>query len=676
MSTGSTSGWTSGTGGSRRRTGVSAKVTTLAAPFLAEVAEPVRDQLATSVELRDFLRDAGTLTLDERRLLVEQALVLLEQNYVHLPLKAAMHAVNPVQRLRLLRVRLERQTPETVDPERLFHAEMSEIFHSVRDLHTNYLLPSPFAGKVAFLPFLVEEYFDEAGASHYVVAGVVQGFSAPGFVPGAEVTHWGGIPIDRAVDLNAARFAGSNPAARHSRGLQSLTVRPLVIHLPPDEEWVTVSYVGTDGAERELRQAWLVTDNLPPFVGDLNQVSTTAASLGVDLDADETSRARTLLFAPQVAGQAQADEPPALTTARATAGQDVPTGMPGVFRARSVKTASGTFGHLRIFTFSVSDPPGFVEEFVRLVALLPPDGLIVDVRGNGGGHIFASEFTLQTLTPRRILPEPVQFIATPLNLRICRKHKDNPTNQIDLGPWFRSLDQATETGATFSAAFPITPQDGANAIGQHYEGPVVLITDARCYSATDIFTAGFQDHDIGPILGVDDNTGAGGANVWTHGLLMNLLAFPPADPASPYAALPKGANMRVAIRRTVRVGSLAGTPVEDLGVQPNERHRMTRRDVLEGNLDLLDQAGKLLAAQPVRRLDVDPHIGPDGALRLELEVANVDRADVYADDRPRTSVDVVGGHATVTVDDIAEAASVRVEGFSDGKLVAARTLRL
>lgn len=98
----------------------------------------------------------GALTLDERRLLVEQALVLLEQNYVHLPLKAAMHAVNPVQRLRLLWVRLERQTPETVDPEWLFHAELSEIFHSVRDLHTNYLLPSPFAGKVAFLPFLVE----------------------------------------------------------------------------------------------------------------------------------------------------------------------------------------------------------------------------------------------------------------------------------------------------------------------------------------------------------------------------------------------------------------------------------------------------------------------------------------------------------------------------------------
>ena len=652
------------------------KDTKLAAPFLAEAAEPVRDQLAASVTLRDFLDTAGGLTLDERRLLVEQALLLLDQNYVHLPLKAAMHAVNPVQRLRLLRVRLERQTPDKMDPEWLFHGELSEIFHSVRDLHTNYLLPSPFAGKIAFLPFRVEEFSDEAGASHYVVAGLVQGFSAPGFGPGAEVTHWGGIPIGRAVDLNAARFAGSNAAARHSRGLQSLTVRPLVIHRPPDEEWVTVSYAGTDGQAHELRQAWLVADNLPPFVGDLDHASTAAASMGLDLDTDEANRARTLLFAPQVAGQAQAEESPALTTTPAAAGQDVPTSMPGVFRAHSVVTASGTFGHIRIFTFSVNDPAGFVEEFVRLVGLLPQNGLILDVRGNGGGHIFASEFTLQTLTPRRIVPEPVQFIATPLNLRICRQHKDNPTGQIDLGPWFRSLDQATETGATFSAAFPITPEGGANAIGQHYPGPVVLVTDARCYSATDIFSAGFQDHAIGPVLGVDDNTGAGGANVWTHGLLMDLLEIPEPDPGSPYRALPRGANMRVAIRRTLRVGALAGTPVEDLGVQPDVRHRMTRRDVLEGNLDLLDRAGSLLAALPVRRLDADADLGADGMLRLELDVANVDRADVYVDDRPRTSVDVSAGHATVKVEGVPGAMSVRVEGFADGTLVASRFLEL
>jgi hypothetical protein len=659
---------------SRLHPGSSAKPSALAAPFLAEAAEPVRDHLARSVELADFLRDAGGLTLEERRLLVEQALVLLEQNYVHLPLKVAMHAVNPLQRLRLLRVHLERQTPDTMDPEWRFHAELSRIFHSVRDLHTNYLLPGPFAGKIAYLPFQVEEYFDDSG-SHYVVSRLATGFSAPGFGPGAVVTHWSGMPIDRAVDLNAARFAGSNPAASHARGVETLTIRPLLRHLPPDEEWVLVGYVGTDGQARELRQPWLVVDDLPAFAGPGDAAD---AFLGLDLELDQTSRAKTLLFAPQVVGQIQADQPPVLTTSPAAAGQEVPTGMPGLFRARNVATSAGEFGHLRIFSFNLRTlgvtPDEFVAEFIRLIGLLPQNGLILDVRGNGGGHIWASESSLQTLTPRRVVPEPAQFINTPLNLRICRHHgaEDDP---FQLRPWIRSMDQATETGATFSAAFAITPEDRANATGQQYYGPVVLITDARCYSATDIFAAGFQDHGIGPILGVDDNTGAGGANVWDHQLLSGLLQDPP-DPDSPYKPLPNGANLRVAIRRTVRVGALAGTPLEDLGVQPTQRHLLTRRDVLEGNLDLLDRAGKLLAALPVRRLEVHADMGADGTLTLELKVDNLDRADVYVDDRPRGSVNVTNGSATVVVTGVAGARSARVEGFSEGDLVAARRITL
>ncbi len=103
-----------------------------------------------AIALRDFRSWAGVLTLAQRRLLVDQAMLLLERNFVHLELKTAMHAVNPLQRLRLLRVRLDRMRPETMDPEPAFHAELSQTFHSLRDLHTNYLLPSPYKGMVAF----------------------------------------------------------------------------------------------------------------------------------------------------------------------------------------------------------------------------------------------------------------------------------------------------------------------------------------------------------------------------------------------------------------------------------------------------------------------------------------------------------------------------------------------
>ena len=629
--------------------------------------------LPDSVPLHQFVATAGTLTHAERVVIVDQALVLMEDNYVHLPLKTAMHAVDPVQRLRLLRARLGRQTDLTMDPERVFHSELSAVFHSVRDLHTNYLLPTPFAGQIAYLPFQIERCV-EGSRTKYIVTKLAASVSVPTFRVGVEVLHWNGVPIERAVAVNADRFAGSNLAARLSRGVQSLTIRPLRLHLPPDEEWVTLTYLDADGVRRELREPWLVAPNVPPMA-DADVVTTAAASMGLDLLTDEVGRATALLYAPLAVEQQFGAAGVDVTTEPAAEGADVPSTMPLVFRARSVVTGAGTFGHLRIFTFNVPDPGAFVAEFVRLVELLPQDGLVLDVRGNGGGHIHASEFTLQTLTPRRITPEPVQFVCTPLNTAITRQHATNPTGQIDLGPWFPSMDLAVQTGAVYSSALPITPVDGANAIGQRYTGPVVLVTDARCYSATDIFAAGFQDHGIGPVLGVDDNTGAGGANVWTHGLLKTLLEIPAQNPESPYVALPKQADMRVSIRRTLRVGALAGTPVEDLGITPDHRHEMTLRDVLENNVDLVERAGQLLAAMPRRRLDVTASLSGD-ALTLEVDVTGADRLDVYVDDRPRASADATDGHRTITVDGVPGAGVVRVEGFAAGELVAARTLRV
>jgi hypothetical protein len=40
--------------------------------------------------------------------------------------------------------------------------------------------------------------------------------------------------------------------------LNSLTIRPLVQGLPPDEEWVTLHYRDLDGVVREWTQEWLV----------------------------------------------------------------------------------------------------------------------------------------------------------------------------------------------------------------------------------------------------------------------------------------------------------------------------------------------------------------------------------------------------------------------------------
>jgi C-terminal processing protease CtpA/Prc len=648
----------------------------------------IANQMGRAMSLRRFNELPGRLTTADMLLIVGQALLLFEQNYVHLPLKRAMHAVDPVQRLRLLRYRLQQQAENEAQPapspewtprqpplgEVEFHKEMTRIFNSVRDLHTNYLLPEPYALFTAFLPFLVEEFFED-GVPRYVVTKVASWLEGhPTFKPGVEVLYWNAMPVRRAIEQNADAQPGSNPDARFARGLATLTFRPLMRSLPPDEEWVVVGFRGTgeQGAPRdvEVRIDWLAFIPERGAARLDEQAPAVAAAQGSDILMDEVNLARKILFAPQaVAAEKE-------VAARGGPDRSAPrrgsleTTLPGTLRAEKVETASGRFGHVRIYTFGVADADAFVAEFVRLVALLPREGLILDVRGNGGGLLFAGEQLLQVFTPRRIEPERAQFVTTPLNLEICRR---NQGADLFLGKWIRSIQQAVETGAQFSDAFPITDPVKANGVGQQYQGPVVLITDALCYSTTDLFAAGFQDHGIGPIIGTSGNTGAGGANVWS---LSTLLQFTQGIPDSPYRQLPHGANLRVAIRRTLRAGALAGTPVEDLGVVPDFLYPLSRSDVLGDNRDLLEFAGGILARLPVRRLTAQARVLDGGKLAISATTGGIGRVDVFADGRPLDSVDVLDGTHRLTVDLPAGTALLELQGYEGAALVVSTRVAL
>ena len=548
--------------------------------------EATNPQLGAIVSLPEFLATTGELTPAQRRTIVEQALILIDDLYVHLPLKRATHAVDPVQRLKLLRRKLE------IVSERAFHDEMISIFKGLRDLHTNYILPAPYNQNTAFLPFLLEEYFED-GQRRYIVTRMLLGFEHETFAPGVEVTSWSGVPIDRAVAVNAEREAGSNEAARHVRGLDAMTVRPMSQSLPPDEEWVIVGY-RTNGDELEIRLPWQVfrpdPDSGSGVMDPSGLAGEDAIAIGVDLEMELTNQARKLLFAPEAQrlrqevvemtqqGDAAADRMDSFKAENSV--------FPDIFQFRDVATAHGTFGYIRIRSFSLN-PAQFIPELERILRLVSGNGLLLDVRGNGGGFINSGERALQFFAGNEVEAERLDFINTELTLSIARSNA--------LGGfahrWLRSIELSLSTAAVYSQGFPIEPREVTNAIGRRYDGAVVLITDARCYSTTDIFAAGFQDNGIGPILGVDDNTGAGGANVFTHELVRTVLE----GPGSPIEALPKGANMRVAIRRTTRVGENAGLPLEDLGVVPDATHRLTRNDLLNGNLDLIDEGARILS---------------------------------------------------------------------------------
>jgi hypothetical protein len=603
----------------------------------------------------------GPLTEAQLRLVLDQAEILIAELYVHLPLKRAMHAVDPLQALRLLRHRMGELS------EIEFHVYLQRIFLGLRDLHTNYILPSRFNG-FAFLGIFLERCVHN-GRTIYVVTKTFDHITGdPKLKAGVEVTHWNGTPIQIAVQANAAREAGSNKAAQLAQGLQNMTLRSINMSLPPEEDWVDITYkVG--GTTHESRVPWRVFESAsevttPGTLPNLPSGVTVEARhlVGMDLRTELTRRAKRRLFAPAsfepteavaVAGRRRAAAP--------QAAGPVATSRPDELKARIVDTPSGTFGHLRVFTFHMEDQniDAFLNEVARLLGELPADGLILDVRGNGGGYVIAAEFMLQFFSPRRITPEPFQFVTTPGTTGLAG-------TVADYQEWRQSLREAVTTGAAYSTPLPLYPIDVVNSVGQLYHGPVVLVTDAQCYSACDIFAAGFQDHEIGKVLGVDGNTGAGGANVLTHEDLRGEWS------GGPLKQLPKGVQMRVSLRRCLRVGSRSGQPVEDLGVVPDERHNLTKRDLMEENADLMAAAGVLLAQGTPRQLKFTSAAAGTGKRKLTVTTRSIKSIDVWVNGRPvATATTATGGNPTQVTVPAAGGATVRIEGYdAAGALVA------
>ena len=628
------------------------------------------DRRRTGKDLASFLsvseRRAG-LSRQERLRIVDQARVLMEMNYVHLPMKRAIHAIDPIQQLKLLKLQLAEWNVElesTLD----FHRRMLSIFGSTRDLHTLYLLPEPYRNCTTYLPFLIEQCFED-GTERFIVTRTalsadaatasVNGGKAK-FERGVEVLAWNGVPIARAIAINAESQAGSNADARFARGLDNLTIRPLNSTVPPDEAWVDILYRTNNGVVATHREYWLVHTTSATPESRTRQGKKRAA---LDVKRTRILEVKKELYPRDHAAMIGSIKDVLYALKRTVNGQ--------------------TFGYIRLFSFDVDDARHFLRAFKKLITKegFPQEGLVVDVRGNPGGNIRAAESLLQLFTPNTIEPELFEFINSPLNFQICKSAPD----EWNLKRWLPSIRDSVLTGATYSAGFPLTRDALCNGIGQVYYGPVVLITDALSYSATDIFAAGFQDNEVGVVLGTGGNTGAGGANFWS---LDDLRRAQKDDPESPFRKLPKGAEMIVAMRRSIRVGQRAGSPLEEFGVSPDVLHRMTKRDVLDDNVDLLARAAAIIRQSPSFQLSLKLGRGArdrEIVIRAGSKVPSskagrrIARVDIYVNNRPVLSVDAQNGAVPPTRVKIAGSgmAVVKAQAWDHaGRLVAVRRTRV
>jgi hypothetical protein len=576
------------------------------------------------------------LSWAERLDILDTLSQVLDGVYVHLTLKRALYGFDIVRGIEHLR----QQTTTMTDLQ--FHRELTLLVNRLRDAHTQYQGPWTIEDPVASLPFLVES-FGPADSPMYVVSKVDQrSIRDPHFVEGVTITYWNGIPFDRAVDLHAENETGGRPDSRRARALESLTFRSLEYAPPPNEQWVVVGYQDLKKKAREVRLNW---EGLNP-----ERAPTASRTLGsrirraINPAAEAIRRAKKFRFN-QTLWRA---ERRATLERRAATVAD----FADFLTARTVKTSHGTFGHLRIWSFDVDDDQAFLDAAIALIRDLPDRGLILDLRNNPGGFIWAAERLLQLFTPYPVAPTKFALRATPVTAAMARA----AFNQAELAPWAESLLTAEQTGEPYSSHVPITSPEQCNDLGQHYGGPVVVVVDANTYSSGDLFTAGIVDNRIGPVLCLGNATGAGGANVWDGDDLRVALGAA----NHPLSRLPAGVGFTLAVRRAVRTGEAEGTLIEDAGV-PGQLYEMTVNDIFNSNHDLIERCGEILAAQPRTRLDVRRR-----GNTLTVETEGLDQLDLYVNGHPGGMPTLLQADGTRRIALPANARDVEVVGFSNG----------
>ncbi|KJR61869.1 hypothetical protein VY88_31420 [Azospirillum thiophilum] len=380
--------------------------------------------------------DAGT-----RNALCDALRFALENYYVHLPQKRAGFAIDPVQALQLLK---------ESDGIR-FSRRLLSIISSLHDRHTTLRLAPPWSGLVAYVPFLLEQYF-ENGHPRYIVTKRFFGFEE---IPlGVEVTHWNGVPIHLYLENLAAETQGAHWSAQMRLALSNLTIRPLAFMLRPSEDWVALTYVDPWGKPYTATTPWRCYASQPEAVsGPVSGAY--AMAQGVDYKLLATG---------------------AFLRDAGRTTQPSPTGFAsqGPFRHGRVPTPAGEAGYLRIFTFQSDAPAQFAATAAGILASLPQERLIVDIRGNPGGNILAGQKLVALLAGGRIPGmAPIAFRNTAQTLAL--------TTLPPLAPWhpsirFADLHRARilaglqHHAAGRPAALPLSgphPADRRRAVLQH-----------------------------------------------------------------------------------------------------------------------------------------------------------------------------------------------------------------
>ena len=525
-------------------------------------------------------------TTAQKQLVIDQATLIFRDLYVHRELKLQDFgaAADPLPRLASLR-----QQAATLD-DVTFHTTMEQIFIDLHDHHTNYVAPLPLRCSGAISPMLFVEAWENNQPGIFLksyskrlkasfpaaIDALMQKVS-----PGDELVSVDGVSATDHIATLLPWSGGANEDAQLTGATDLLAMRMFSEMPIPTENSRVLKFKSRSSSQlTTVTVPWYAIVNSPGCVAEAKGQNPQNTLLrprhhGATIsDVQENPRRKFIrdwFPAPEL-------------TAPFDSLQTL--GVPGVFTSSRFQTPAGDLGYIMLESFMPNDPEmnaeWIVSQFKTLVErdFAGTTAIVIDVRDNGGGNIKIAEEMVQLFTPKEVLPGKVRLLPTDLNRQIFLKSNDNVENG-----WTGDIAAAQQSNAKYTNPRPITTESQANRYGQAYFKPVVILTNARCYSACDLFSALMQDHAAAKVIGQDKHTGAGGANVMEYDAFRQILGND--NPANPIKVLPGYQSFRVSWRQSIRSGLNGGKLLEDQGVLPDALVRRTPNDITSENQDTM-----------------------------------------------------------------------------------------
>ena len=509
-------------------------------------------------------------TAAERELIAKQALFMVENLYVHREIKIKDFGaqVDPVPRLK----DMLRRAASMSDAD--FHVAMQKIFLDLHDHHTNYSAPMPLLCSYVLAPLYFTDVYD-GGSLKVIVKGQTTPLKdvaqeAATAKPGDELIAVNDKPIAGVLEDLKKLSGGANADAMVMGAIMNLTVLPLSEVPLPDQDTIKYTLKNSSGTYT-IKTKYFAAVNIQSCVDEVQGGNGRRGRPGRGVTTSDFTNGEN----PRVRDYKDLVLPKKIAPFADEEGK-LPVGT-----FYTIDTPAGKIAKFDLETFMPEKQESADDVIHQVKTLLEQnqattDALIIDMRGNGGGSIVLAEGLTQLFTPNTIAAMPVRFLPNDLNLQMFLN-----SNQGNENGWSQDTREAISSQAKYTKPRTITSNDAANRYGQVWFKPVVVLTDATCYSACDLFAAAMQDHAAATIIGTHANTGAGGANVMEYDIFRQI--FEAADAGNnPFTVLPGHQGMRVSWRQTIRVGKNAGKLIEDTGVKSDIVVRYLTEDVVGG----------------------------------------------------------------------------------------------